>query len=378
MKRIVHVIIGLGRGGAEKALANLVLMFAEDREFEHVVISLKDMGCYGELLRSKGVSVFCLGLFRPIDALAVFMKLVVLLRNLRPDLIQTWMYHADFIGGLAAKLAGSPPVIWGVHSFDLKRGARLSTRLVQRLCALASSWLPARILCVAEASRRSHVEVGYDSSRILVIPNGFDLSASDVLAEEVTSLRDGLKCGRDGVIVGCVGRFHPAKDHHNFIRAAALLREQYSDVWFMMVGPGLDWSNEVLVQWIDDVGIRDRVLLMGERDDIPQCLKAMDIFCSSSRTEAFPLVVGEAMVMGRPAVVTDVGDTGLLVGDAAVVVPREDAGALAMGLARLISAPKDEREKLGMRAQERVRFHFSAERNRERTIEVYRSLLEVR
>lgn len=379
MKLVTHIIIGLERGGAEMVLVRFVEAQRFSAEYRHAVISLTDLGCYGAHLEQLGIPVYVMGLKGPLGLPRVMFELVRRLRSLKPDLVQTWMYHADLLGGLAAMLVGSPPVIWGVHSFDLKRGAKLSTRIVQKLCAWASGYLPTLILCVAEASRRAHASVGYEAGRMRVVPNGFDVTQRPPQAEDVHGLRE--KHGIEPVhfVVGCVGRFHPAKDHHNFVRAAALVAPAFPMARFMMVGPGLDWSNAQLCEWIDaEEGLRERFALLGERGDVPVCLAAMDIFCSSSRTEAFPLVVGEAMLAGRPAVVTDVGDTALIVSDTAVVVECENAAALAAGLSSLLSAGPEYRQQLGLRAQQRVRAEYSIERSISETLQAYADALRLK
>jgi len=371
VRRVVHVIVDLGRGGAERALSRLVEAQKGSSEYEHVVISLTDLGCYGEPIRSMGVRVYVLGMRGALGLPVATIRLIKLLRSLKPDILQTWMYHADLIGGIAARFAGGVPVLWGIRSFDLKRGAKLPTRIVQRLCALTSTWFPTLILCVAEASRRNHIALGYDERRMRVVPNGFDVSPSDVSKSDIADLRSRHGIGDEHVVVGCVGRFHPAKDHRNFIDAAALLLQQFPAAIFMMVGPGLNSENVKLLAWIDGHGMRDRFVLLGERTDIPLCMGAMDVFCSPSRTEAFPQVVGEAMLMGCPCVVTDVGDTAFVVGNTAVVVERENAVALADGLAKLLRETPSERKGRGALARERICRDFSLGRTVQLTLEAY-------
>lgn len=374
--KIVHIIIGLGRGGAEMVLTRLVEAHRANSDYEHIVVSLTDLGRYGAQLIKMGVPVYALGLKSVFDLPRVFWSLVRQLRKLKPNVVQTWMYHADLLGGLAAKLAGGPPVIWGIHSVDLKRGASRTTRMIQRLCALSSSWLPELIICVAEASRRSHIAVGYDATRMMVISNGFDVEPTAISSAEVEQFRTehGLRAGH--VVVGCVGRFHPAKDHRNFVEAAVLLGPKFPQARFMMVGAGLDANNSALKSWIAAGGMSDRFVLLGERSDVPLCLCAMDVFCSSSRTEAFPLVVGEAMVLARPSVVTDVGDTALLVGDTAILVDRESPQALACGLSTLLGAAVKKREALGQRAHARVCREFSIGLMTSRTVSAYNHALQ--
>lgn len=369
--KVVHIISGLGRGGAEMMLWRWVTASADQGHIHHTVISLTTLGVYGPMLQARGVTVHALGMSHLGHLVPAFFVLVRLLRSIRSDLIHTWMYHADLFGGLAAYIAGRVPVIWGIHSLDLRRSGSLRTVMVQKVCAWVSSWVPHTILCVAEASRRAHVAVGYAPDKFVVIPNGFDVSQPPIAPERAEAFRQGCGLRSDDLVIGCVGRFNPAKDHRNFVDAAARVASRHPEARFLMVGRDLDRSNTTLMAWLAASGCAERFVLLGERDDVPVVLAAMDIFCSSSRTEAFPLVVGEAMLLARACAVTDVGDTALLVGDTAVVVVRENAEALAQGLEKLLLAGPAGREQLGRRARERVIHEFTLERVYERTEALY-------
>lgn len=141
-----------------------------------------------------------------------------------------------------------------------------------------------------------------------------------------------------------------------------------------MVGRGLDANNAQLAQWISATGCADRFVLLGERGDVPVCLAAMDLFCLSSRTEGFPNVVAEAMAMGLPCVVTNVGDAAMLVADTGVVVPKEDSAALALGLGQLLAMTPDARQQLGQKARARIHAEFTMELARERFESIYQRI----
>jgi glycosyltransferase involved in cell wall biosynthesis len=300
--------------------------------------------------------------------------LISTIKRIRPDIVQTWMYHADLFGGLAAWFAGVPYVIWGVHSTDLVSGGTSRiTRVVQRLCALVSNIVPNTIVCVAEASKRAHAQVGYDVKRMVVVPNGFNVSQLVATKEQRDTLRAQCGINANEVVIGSLGRFNSDKDPHNFVRAAGLLSRQHSHLRFLMVGRGLNSENTELNGWIVNTGHKDRFVLLGERADVPVCLAAMDVLCLHSRTEAFPLAVGEAMAMGVPCVVTDVGDAAMLVADTGVVVPKEDSVALARGLALLLTMSPEERHLVGTKARARIHAEFTIERTLERFEAIYKN-----
>src|SRR5579864_9511445 len=128
------------------------------------------------------------------------------------------------------------------------------------------------------------------------------------------------------------------KDHTNFLRAAGLIARRYSNVYFVLAGSGVTADNSTILEIIASEGLQDRIFLLGERSDIPRLTAALDIACSASWSEGFPNTVGEAMACGVPCVVTDVGDSGYLVGNTGLKVSPRCPGAMAEAIGRLIDA----------------------------------------
>lgn len=348
---------------------------AQQRGMDHHVISLTTVGEVGAQMQAAGVSVTALGMRSALQAPLAFLRLVRLLRRLRPDVVQTWMYHADLLGGLAARLAGCRNVIWGIRTTDIAKGGSRATALVRRLCARLSCRIPHTIVCAAEAARRLHAALGYCQDRMVVIPNGFDLVRLQAGAAEVAALRQACGLGPELLVVGTLGRFNAVKDQQNFVRAAGLLARQHAAVRFLMVGRGCDAANQALAAWIAATGFPERFVLLGERRDVPVCLAAMDVFALPSRTEGFPNVLAEAMAMGRPCVSTDVGDAAMVLGECGEVVPPEDAQALARALERLLALAPAQRAALGEAGRQRVAQEFSMTRCAERFAAVYEDVL---
>lgn len=373
--KVLHIIVGLNTGGAEMMLKRLVESHLGNSHFQHVVVSLTDVGKIGPQLQLNGVEIRTLGMRSAFGVPTVLWRLVRLIRSIHPDIVQTWMYHADLLGGLAARMAGNRRVIWGVRTTDISAGGSLATVIVRWLCARLSHWVPQVIVCAAEASRQSHIAVGYDAMKMVVVPNGYDFSWLKASSDEQQSLREQCGINLNDLVLGSLGRFHAVKDQENFVRAAGLLAPQCPQLRYLMVGRGLDWDNSQLVNWIDRSGCKDRFVLLGERKDVPQCLAAMDVFCLHSRTEGFPNVLAEAMAMGLPCVTTDVGDAAMLLADTGVVVKKENSAGLAQGVEWLLTLDQDARYALGMSAKARVEAEFSMARARERFEEIYRQVL---
>lgn len=373
---IVHIITGLEVGGAELMLQRMCLAQRLNQSDRVIVISLSSIGSVGTHLKRVGIEVHAMELQGYSNIFLSVFNLIRLLRSIRPDIVQTWMYHADLLGGIAARVAGCRNVFWCVRTTELNEKAPISTRFARILCALLSYIVPIKVVFAADASRRVHIAIGYDADRMVVIPNGFEFSQLICTSAQREQLR--INCGWDSshMVCGCVGRFHPDKDQFNFIQGAALVARQHDHARFLMVGRDLDSNNSVLKRWLLDTGFADRFVLLGERSDVPVCLSAMDIFCLPSRTEGFPNVVGEAMAMGLACVVTDVGDAAFLVADTGLVVSKEDSSALAEGICKLITMPIALREQMGQKAQARIHSEFSMDRARESFEVIYKKVIE--
>ena len=371
MRQVIHVISGLKVGGAETVLLRLIAS-SRGAAYSHSVVALTPGGGMGERFAAAGIDVMELDFKkRPVGD---FLRLVKRIRSARPDIVQTWMYHADLIGGIAARLVGVRNVIWGVRTTDVTAGRGKAIAMLRSLCASSSSIIPRAIVCAAEASLRSHAQVGYDAGRMTVVPNGFDFGKLRRDPSARAMLRAQCGFAPRHLVVGTLGRFDAAKDPENFVRAAGLFAAERPDARFLLVGRDMLAGNSELGGWIAATGYPDRFVLLGERSDVAACLGAMDIFCLSSRTEGFPNVLAEAMAMQLPCVTTDVGDAAMLLGGTGAVVPKENAQALAAGMRSLAELPAEERRRAGEQASQRVRAEFSVERMRNRFETIYNAI----
>ncbi len=355
--RVTHIITGLGTGGAEMMLFKL-LSVTDRLRFASSVLALNDGGPMAERIAGLGVRVQLLNLNPQRPSPLKLARLVRWLRADRPDVVQTWMYHADLLGGLAGWWVGAP-VIWGIRHTDLSAG-RNKRRTIQiaRLCARLSPWLPRRIVVNSQVSALAHQQLGYAPEKMVVIPNGFELERFRPDGAARTALRAELGLAEDTPLVGLAARFDPQKDHRTFVAAAEQLHRARPDVHFVLCGEGVVWQNAELAAWIEAGGLRPAMHLLGRREDMPRLMAAWDVAASSSRGEAFANVIGEAMACGVPCVVTDVGDSAAIVGACGRVVPPGDAPALAGGLADVLAMAPEQRSALGLAARQRVAAHF--------------------
>jgi len=360
MIKIMHVITTLGPAGAETMLCRIAAGMDGTR-FENEIVSLRDILDQAEGMRAIGVRVRTLGMKKSVPNPLLVMRLAQWIRESKPDVIHTWMYHANMVGALAARLAGDVPVVWGIHhSAPDPRVDKRRTVQINRICALMSRKFPARIVCCSEASLRFHKQLGYAAEKLELVPNGVDLEQFRPDPVARFSVREEVGIPTDALLIGMAARFHPQKDHRNFIQAAEQLHKQMPGVHFLLCGLNVTWQNTRLVEWIEAAGIRDCCHLLGVRRDVARLFAAMDIATTSSVSgEAFPVVVVEAMASRTPCVVTDVGDSALIVDKTGSVVAPRDPDALAEAWRKLIEAGPGERQNLGMSARRRVQQHFA-------------------
>jgi glycosyltransferase involved in cell wall biosynthesis len=360
LMKILHIITGLNTGGAEMMLYKLLSAIDGER-FENHVISLTGDKVIGEKISALGIPVRYLGMAHGRPDARRFFRLVREIRLLRPDVVQTWMYHADLLGGLAAKLAGVKRLVWNIRHSDLPpEHTKRSTRLTAKLCALLSHWLPDRIICNAQRSVAVHIGLGYKKTLFEVIGNGFDLQRFQPNATAKTLLCRELNVDPATLLVGLAARFDVQKNHRGFIIAAQRIAHEFHNVRFILAGRNVAADNAELRQWLAQTDCAARLHLLGERHDIPLLTAALDVAVSCSIFgEGFPNTVGEAMACGVPCVVSDVGDAAFVVGDTGLVVAPGDTEALAEAMLRLLQMPAGERHALGQQARRRMLENFS-------------------
>jgi len=348
--KIVHIITGLGDGGAEGVLFRLCKY---DLKKEHIVISLKNEGKYGLLLKEKGINVICLDMNFGKVRVKDFLKLFRLLKKLKPDTIQTWMYHADFFGGIVSRFAGFKNIFWNIRHTTLEpEESKKSTRLVVKLCARLSRVIPKGIICCGEEVLRVHSELGYNKSKMKIICNGYDISLFKPSIKLRLFFRKEFDLNSKTLVLGMVGRFHPQKNHLGLLKALSIVKKCFKDFKFLLVGRDLNHNNLILVNEIKNQNLESNIVLINKRSDIPAVMNAIDInVLSSSSGEGFPNVLAEAMACGIPCVTTNIGDASLIVGHTGWVSPPNDSIALANSIIKAIKEKNRDKKLWSLRKQ---------------------------
>lgn len=372
--KIFHVITSLDVGGAELVLAQLVKSL-QNHNIENVVICLLPAGKVAEQLLALNVRVVSLEVTSLSSALAGVFKLISLINKEKPSIVQGWLYHANILVSVAALFTRFANVVWGIHS-NQKVSTKRSTSFLIKAGALLSRFSPKKIVYVAEASRTVHENLGYKAELSAVIPNGFNVDAFKHGVSDKFSSRIKLKIPADKLVVGCVGRWHPDKGIDIMLQAIAGIQQNCTqEIIFLIAGRDCSVDNPDFVTLQQKCPSPESVIGLGECDNIPELLTTMDIFCLPSRSEAFPLALGEAMATGLYCVATDVGDVRYLTGDLADYAQPDDVQALKMALISAVNRSETERMETGKLLSLRVDDLFSEQKTTLSYIKLYQQLL---
>lgn len=375
-RRVLHLITGLGRGGAEVMLNRLVCAMGRER-FENLVISMVNGGAVAEGLRCSGIRVSQLGISTRAPTPAGLVRLRRIVRQFRPDALQTWMYHANLLGSMAMQDRPGIPLIWGLHHSNLSwRMNKPRTLLVVRLCAALSPWVPQAIVCCSEAVRAAHESIGYDSRKLVVVRNGYDTGLFRPDEQASGRLRNQLGLPEGCPVVSLIARFHPQKDHRCFLDAAAIVRQYKPEAHFVLCGEGVVPENATLTEWIEQRKLAERVHLLGPVADVQRVMAGSTVVASSSAGEGMANVIGEAMACGAVCVVTDVGESASVIGNTGFVVPANEPEALGRSLLFALELEVETRRALGAAARLRIENRYSLAQTVREYEELYERLAE--
>jgi glycosyltransferase involved in cell wall biosynthesis len=361
--RILHLITSLNVGGAQMHLYKTVSRFHPEK-VASLVVSLAPPGKIGQLIQGQEIPVIGLGMRRGRFNPHSCSRLVQLIRSFKPDIVQTYLYHADLVGYLAARWAGVPNILWNLRQsrMDFSRYHR-TTGLTVRLCARLSRKVK-RILVNSHAGLKAHAQLGYDADRMLVVPNGFELTRFRPHPASYREVRQELGLDPEARLVGMLARLDPQKDHETFLRAVQLVSKRLPEAFFLLAGNGLNHDNPAFAKLLAANPVNhDRLILLGERSDTPRLLAALDVYVSSSAFgEGFANAIGEAMACGVPCVVTDVGDSAYIVGETGVVVQPRHPQDLARAIEDVLVWPSTGRASRGAASRARIEQKFDINR----------------
>jgi glycosyltransferase involved in cell wall biosynthesis len=358
--RVAFLIRALNIGGAQRQLMALARSL-DQKAFDVTVLTLYSGGPLIDDLRGTGIRVIPLDKKDRWDMIGFCARLAKACRNLRPQILHSYLPGQNVISVLLKPFLPRTKIVWGVRSAGHDPGERdwLSI-LTFRLQALLSRFADL-IIFNSNAGKHFHLAHGVAAGRAIVIHNGIDTVRFSSDRRGGLRLRSSWQIAEDVLVIGVVGRIVPIKDYATFLRAAARLARVHPLARFACVGSGSPEYVRSLYDLAAQLGLEKKIIWPGELvDDLADAYNAMDIYCSSSHAEGTSNVILEAMACGVPCVVTDVGDSRVIVGETGVVVPPRDPQALADGLEQMARRLKQEPH-LRVEARERIVSSFSVD-----------------
>jgi glycosyltransferase involved in cell wall biosynthesis len=343
--KITYIITSLGIGGAENMLYKL-LKYTDRKEFVPSVICLTSEADLLASIQSLGIEVFVLPFQnRWYNLPFITFECHRVLHKLRPDIVHTWLYHANLLGGIATCfLPHRPIIVWNIRN-TLSGVTSWSQKAFFLLIKIASRFIPNYIVSCAQKGAEEHHKAGF-LQKIKVIHNGF-VDNNSVVFESRTVMR-----------IGMIARFTPEKDHYTFLKAVYLFLQKNTNCRFVLIGKGCNSENPQLQKWLSQLELSEYVELHEAQISLDKLLNTLDIFTLSSYSEGFPNVIGEAMMKGIPCVCTNAGDAQILVGKSELIVPTQNPKALAEAWLSVLSMPLEKRIELGLDLRQRVLAHF--------------------
>lgn len=368
---VLHVLPGLGYGGTEFVVSRLA-QAERALGVQNQVLYLKGQAPLAEDLRQGGVSCRRMNGMTTLSALLGFIFSGTRKKQ-SFDIVHGWLYSGNLVAGLLSGGGRRVPAIWNLMQGNL--GPEVNSpkiRAYMKIGARYSSRWPSKIVCNSVLAKRAHENIGYDSTRMMVIPNGIDTNTFRPDPAKRTQFREKYSLFNKTLVIGHLGRWDPHKDHRTLLSAFGLVAGREVNAHLFLAGPGVSAANSLLMEWVRQTGAADRIHLLGPVEDSPGFLAGLDLFCLSSVGESSSYALAEAMACGIPAVATDVGDARDVVGDTGVVVPPAQPQAFSEGIQRLASLTAADRTRLGAQARERIVQNYSFKK----MVDAYQSLYQ--
>lgn len=366
--RVLFVIGELGRGGAERQLSELASRMDSER-YEPIVCCLAPPTGLSEAIKSAGVEVVSLHKQPGIGFAALF-QLVRLVRMLRPAVVHSYQFSANWRGLLVGRMLRVPLIISSVRNIDFHPGLALT--LLDRFMGVFVD----QVIGNADAVRRFVVERHWiDDGRVHVVYNGVGYERLDAAVRN-HDLHSVEQPDRRLTVVK-IASLTPKKDHSTFLEAARLVSQRMPGVRFLIVGGGR--LQETVERRVRELGLQDHVELIGETSNVPGVLVDADVSVLTSLREGCSNALLESMALGTPIVATDVGGNRELVRDGieGFIVPTGDAEAVAERIIQLLEDP-ELRVKMGRAGRARIDRRFTAGRMVDDTVQLYERLLDQR
>ena len=357
--KIFNIISGLNRGGAETLLYNFII---NDFKNTHIIISLSKNGYYKKVLLDKNYEVYDFETDNFFKLFSSTYKIFKILKKHKPNILQTWLYKADFIGSILS-LFTNIKLYWSLHhSKPQNFKINIKTRFSYLILSIFSFVFPNKIFCCGKEVKLFHSKIGYKRSKLKVIFNGYDINKFNLKNNNKYLTK--LSLNNKMFILGTVARWDKYKDFQTLFKSLNILDKHFKNWRLIIAGSNLTNKNNKLRKLIEKNNIIDKVLAIGEINDVENLYKIMSLNLLISKAEGFPNVLAESMLSGVPCIATDVGDNKLIISEYGMTVKPNDYEDLANKISNFILnlSNKNQHESLKKECRKTIMKNYSLEK----------------
>ena len=307
--KILHIINSMGNGGAESVLYRLV---TNDLKNQHIIISLFDGHFYNNKLHKDNIKHYIIAKKFNLLWFIKIIKLPLLIIYLKPNIVQTWMYHSNLIGGFFAYILFFKKIFWNVRHSNFDKKIELKYKFVLYISSFLSKIVPNKIIYCSKSSMHYHHSIGFETSKSLLIYNGFKDISKDIDLKFKNQFKKKYKITSNTILLGNIGRWHKQKDHNNLFLSLSLIKKNKKNINFklILIGNNISKKNNELINLINFYKLKKNIIIIDQTQEIYNIYSVIDISISSSAFgEGFSNFLSESMICGTPCIATDVGDS---------------------------------------------------------------------
>ncbi len=369
--KIIHIINSLNKGGAEGNLYRLTKFQKKKykNKIDIIIITLINNGFYEIELKKKGIKIFSLDIKKEnnfFDHFKKILKFRKFIKKQRPDIIQSWMYHSNFLTIFIQRVFHHK-IFWNIrHTILNTKMSKKTTILVSKICALFSGYVPKKIIYCSEKSIKFHEDQHlYSKYKTTLIDNGYSNKIFFPSLYHRQNFRKINKIKKSDIILGFAGRYTEEKNINSLLFAFSKIIKEYDNVYLHMVGKNINNLNNDLIKYINDFRIKDKVFLLNEQKNLLKFYNGIDLLLLTSHSESFPNVVAEAMLCATPVLSSDVGSSKKIIGDCGFIMNKNNNITILNNLKKFIvlfQYRKKEWKNLKKKSQIRIKKNFSIEK----------------
>jgi len=369
--KIVHIINSLKKGGAEGKIYRLCKIQKKKykNKIDIIIITLIDSGYYEYELKKKGIKILSLRINEKnkiFDFIKKITKLRKYIKKINPDIIQSWMYHSNFLTMFIPKKYHNK-IFWNIRHSELNlKISKKMTIFLSIICGLFSRFVPKKIIYCSEKSIKFHENNQfYSKKKTRLIDNGY----SDKIYYPSNNLRSNFrkknKIKKTDIILGYAGRYAKQKNIESLLNAFSKIVKNYSNVHLYMVGKEINLQNKELINIMSGLNIKDKMVLLNEQKNLLEFYNGIDLLVLTSHSESFPNVIAEAMLCSTPVLASNAGCSKKIIDKYGFVLNKNDYLSITKGLKRSINILENKKgnwKSLKKNVRSQIKNKFSIEK----------------